>query len=107
MTRPRQTVGALSLPMRGSLLTGCAEILTARALSDRGLVAIGSGFRLRRTPLGKQIGAMLLDLHQMRVALIDIAHVLKRDAEEQPAGQPRRARDLALQSLGLSRRWVP
>ena len=120
MTRARQTVGALSPTMRGAMLTGCAEVLTARALSDRGLVARGSGFRLRKTPLGKQIGAMLLDLHQMRKALVAIDGWLGR-LRQGPVGlmvSPEGsgfsvhevltlARDEALRALACSRRWVP
>lgn len=120
MTRARQTVGALSMPMRGALLTGCAEALTARALSDRGLVARGSGLRLRKTPLGKQIGAMLVDLHQMRKALVAIDVWLGR-LRQGPAGlmvSPEGsgfsvhevltlARDEALRALSNTRRWVP
>jgi hypothetical protein len=90
---------ALSHAMRGALLTGCSySTSTARSLAARRLVSPGPvRFRLPMTPLGRQVGKMLHDLHVMRVALVDIEH------QAEP-GTP--LHGLALRALARSRRWT-
>lgn len=121
MSRPRQTVGALSPAMRGALVDGHAlQPGTVRGLAARRLMIPGcSRLRLQPTPLGRQVAAMLADLHHMRRALheIDAAlgslRVRRGRIVVAPWGAGSAAdtltfvRDQALRALACSRRWVP
>lgn len=107
MPRSRQTVGALSPAMRGALVDGHAlQPGTVRGLAARRLMIPGcSRLRLQPTPLGRQVAAMLVDLHVMHQALRDIDRALTEPNRLGLQGKVRAARELALRAL--ARRWVP
>lgn len=131
MRSPRPISDALTPAMRGALAglrgerfggTEPPQGSTARGLAARRLLAPGcSRLRLRPTPLGRQVAAMLVDLCTMRDALASIEIELGRLRINTVNGEvyaPARehaspgdlltgARDTALRALARSRRWVP
>ncbi len=109
MSRPISD--ALSPAMRGALAHGhTPQGSTMRGLAARRLAAPGSSrLRLRPTPLGRQVAAMLRDLHVLREALVTIdrtARVLVGTDPGTKAGIDA-IHDIALRALARTRRWVP
>jgi hypothetical protein len=99
MTATRPICEALSPAMRGALVDGHAhQPATACGLAARRMAAPGcSRLSLRLTPIGRQVAAMLSDLHTMRQALWDIERSTTDSA----------VYDLAMRALARTRTWVP